>query len=211
MQRAMNSAQLQITLEERENQLADVQSQLDSANKELQSVREELETVTSDRDDLQRALSDANETITELSTELNGVQATLDKALADLNSAWEQLAEVRNPLVIEGELQERSFPSAPVYLAQGTLEMEAGVWAFVAGDVGGLDATRAGGATVEHTVVPSSCVRELEGNWPGVLALDCTAVVEWAVESRYPHFLLNILPIENFVIQENVEQSTEGE
>ena len=89
------------------------------------------------------------------------------------------------------------------HLAQGTLEMEAGVWAFVAGDVGGLDATRAGGATVEHTRPIQLRAGACRGNWPGVLALTARQSSSEAVESRCAH----ALPIENFVIRENAARN----
>ena len=193
-------------LNEREKQLAVVQTQLDSANTELTDVRAERDSVAAERDAALSDLSAANVALTELDSQLAKTQAELDKAAVDLNNARAQLAEVSIPLVLSGAMQERRFPTASFYHANGTLELEVGNWAFVAGDIGGQEATRAGDASVELLAIPSDCMQALSGDWPGAFVLDCPATVEWTVESRYPHFLLNILPLaDSITVPEEVE------
>lgn len=177
--------------------LVDAQAKLDSANAKLEQLRNTLETVTGERDQAREDLANS--------------ENRLEETQRKLEEALKQLAGAHSVQILEGELQVQSFPSPSFYLAEGTTQLEAGEWSLIVGDIGGQKATPAGGATITFVVHPSSCERELEGEWPGALALDCPAVIKWTVESRYPHFLLNILPIENLVMQENIEQSTEGE
>ena len=107
-------------------------------------------------------------------------------------------------------MQERSFPTASFYRANGTLELEVGNWAFVAGDIGGQEATRAGDASVELLAIPSDCMQALSGEWPGAFVLECPATIEWTVESRYPHFVLNILPLtDDYLALEEEEAQSE--
>ena len=186
-------------------------SDLAARNEQLKIVRGERDSAISERDAAQAELKAANDTITEHDNELAGAQGQLESVNTELAEALAQQSRAHSVLTLEGLLQERSFPKASFYRANGTIELETGAWVFIPGDIGGVEATRAGEASVTYTVIPSSCIRELEGDWPGALALDCPATIEWTIESRYPHFLLNILPIENFVMQDNVEQSTQGE
>ena len=159
---------------------------------------------------MRKALSAANDKITVLNVNLDEVHAELDKALADLNNARAQLAEVSIPLVLSGAMQERRFPTASFYHANGTLELEVGNWAFVAGDIGGQEATRAGDASVELLAIPSDCMQALSGDWPGAFVLECPATIEWAVESRYPHFVLNILPLtDDYLVLDEEESQSE--
>ncbi len=202
---------LKVELELTLSDLAARNEQIESTNTEIENVRSERDSAISERDAAQAELKVAKNTITERDNELAEAQGQLESVSAELEEALAQQGRAHSVLLLEGTLEERNFPRASFYLAKGTTQLEAGEWSLIVGDVGGPDATRAGEASVTYTVYPSSCVRELEGDWPGALALDCLAGVEWTVESRYPHFLLNILPIENFVMQENVEQSTQGE
>ena len=179
-------------LAESKEMLEEAQSEISRLTKERDEARTESDAAIEERD---AALVD----LAELVTQLAEIQKQLEEALA-------QQGRAHSVLLLEGTLEERSFPRASFYLAKGTTQLEAGEWSLIVGDIGGQDATRAGAATVTYTVYPSSCVRELEGDWPGALALDCLAGVEWIVESRYPHFLLNILPLaDSTTVPEEVE------
>ena len=207
-------------LTERDRQLAEIQAQLDSTSAELVEARNKRDEALSslaealddsENGDLLSERDDARADLAERDNELTGAQGQLESVNTELAEALAQQSRAHSVLTLEGLLQERSFPKASFYRANGTIKLDSGAWVFIPGDIGGAEATRAGEASVTYTVIPSSCIRELEGDWPGTLVLDCPATVEWTVESRYPHFLLNILPIENFVMQDNVEQSTQGE
>ena len=204
-------------LSERDRQLAEIQAQLESTSAELVMVRNERDEALSslaealddsENDGLLTERNEARADLAERDNELAGVQGQLESVNSELAEAKAQQSRAHSVLTLEGLLQERSFPKASFYRANGTIELDTGAWVFIPGDIGGVEATRAGGATVTHTVVPSSCIRELEGDWPGALVLDCSATVEWTIESRYPHFLLNILPLdENVTLNEEEVQS----
>ena len=186
--------------------LAERDQRLNSTDTELVNVRSERDSAVSERDAAQAELKAANDTITERDNELAGAQGQLESVNTELEVARAQQSRAHSVLTLEGLLQERTFPKASFYRAKGTIELDTGAWAFVPGDIGGLDTTRAGEASVSYTVIPSSCIRELDGDWPGALVLDCPATVEWTIESRYPHFLLNILPLaDSITVPEEVE------
>ena len=104
----------------------------------------------------------------ETQQELESVKTERIEALAERDAARKQLVDAHNLLVLQGDLEERNLLIS-VYRESDTIKLNAGNWAFVAGDIGGLDTTRAGEASVTYTVIPSSCIRELEGDWPGAL------------------------------------------
>ena len=200
------------SLKERDRQLTDTRKELESVKTEPDEALAERDAAVMERDALQTEFATAKDSLKErdrqleeTQQELESVKTKRDEALAERDAARKQLVGDRNLRVLHGALEERNVLIS-VYSASDTIELEAGNWAFVPGDIGGLDTTRAGEASVTYTVIPSSCIRELEGDWPGALALDCPATVEWTVESRYPHFLLNILPLaDSITVPEEVE------
>lgn len=182
----------------------DLEAQRADTNSGIGELEDELATAIAERD---TAIQERNDAL-----------AQLDDAIANRITVYgsQTLAEQVQPNTIQGTTpigrnvlllllrgERKDFIGRPdIYQSIGTITIPPGNWAFAEKGIGGDDRTGAGNSQFFWEAVPDICIEQPTGSWYDAIRATCEVNIEWTVNSRYPHSILYILPIDEFIPQE---------